>query len=139
MIELSTRRDIGYDDIEQLYMSKGHTSYDKRMGVLYEAVMASDYLVTAWDSGQLIGLIRSSGDMMFAQYVADFVIHPDHQSKGVASKLMDAYIEAAEDVEKIYLMMQGPTSAFTRNWLIHKGFETRSGDPSAIYLKLKRK
>ncbi|MCC4723245.1 GNAT family N-acetyltransferase [Salinicoccus sp. RF5] len=139
MIELSTGRDIGYDDIEQLYRSKGHTSYDKRMDALFEAVMASDYLVTAWDSGQLIGLIRSSGDLMFTQYVADFVIHPDHQSKGVASKLMDAYLEAADDVEKVYLMMQGPTSAFTRNWLIHKGFETRGSDPSSIYLKTKRK
>lgn len=139
MIELSTGRDIGYDDIEQLYRSKGHTSYDKRMDALFEAVMACDYIVTAWDSGQLIGLIRSSGDLMFTQYVADFVIHPDHQSKGVASKLMDAYLEAADDVEKVYLMMQGPTSAFTRNWLIHKGFETRGGDPSAIYLKTKRK
>lgn len=139
MIELSTGRDIGYDDIEQLYRSKGHTAYDKRMGALFEAVMASDYLVTAWDSGQLIGLIRSSGDLMFTQYVADFVIHPDHQSKGVASKLMDAYLEAADDVEKVYLMMQGPISAFTRNWLIHKGFETRGSDPSSIYLKTKRK
>ncbi|MFC3418746.1 GNAT family N-acetyltransferase [Salinicoccus hispanicus] len=137
MLNMSRDRNIAYSDIEQLYMSSGDTPYENRLDALYEAVISSDHLVTAWDGTLLVGLLRSSGDMQFTQLISDFLVHPEHHTKGIASKLMNAYIEDTSHIEKIYLFMDdGLASAFTRNWLVHKGFGIiKDGEDLCIYLK----
>ncbi|MCG1010698.1 GNAT family N-acetyltransferase [Salinicoccus sp. ID82-1] len=137
MLNMSRDRDIAYSDIKQLYMGSGDTPYENRLDALHEAIIRSDYLVTAWDGEMLVGLLRSSGDMQFTQVIADFLVHPEHHTKGIASKLMNAYIKDTADVEKIYLFMDdGLASAFTRNWLVHKGFRIiKDGEDLCIYLK----
>lgn len=138
MLNMSRDKSIAYSDIEYLYMSSGDTQYENKLDALYEAVVHSDHLVTAWDDTVLVGLIRSSGDMQFTQTISDFLVHPEHRTKGIASKLMNAYIEDTAQVEKIYLFMDDISSAFTRNWLLHKGFKLIKDDAElCIYLKVK--
>ncbi|GAB3058716.1 GNAT family N-acetyltransferase [Salinicoccus sesuvii] len=138
-MNISREKNIAYSDIEHLYMSSGDTPYENKLGALYEAVVHSDHLVTAWDGPLLVGLIRSSGDMQFTQVISDFLVHPEHRTKGIASKLMNAYIEDTSQVEKIYLFMDDLSSAFTRNWLLHKGFDLiKDSENLCIYLKVKK-
>ena len=128
------------DDINALYLSKGYSSYEDRLNQLYDAILASDYVITAWDDEKLTGIIRSSGDMKFSQYISDLLVHPEYKSKGLASKLMNEFIHTVTDVEEIYLMMASNTeNKFTKNWLVYNGFEIIADtDQQTIYLKTQK-
>ncbi|WP_017549482.1 GNAT family N-acetyltransferase [Salinicoccus carnicancri] len=136
MLELRKDRSFTSKDINSLYMSKGYSSYENRLDALYEAAVTSDYIVTAWDGAQMAGIIRSSGDLNFTQYISDLIVHPEYKSMGLASKLMDAYINEVSGVEEIYLMMDtAPKNSFTKNWLAYKGFEVLAEtDKQTIYM-----
>lgn len=139
MVEIRQDKDFWQHDLEQLYMAKGHSKYETRFDELHKAVIASDYLVTAWEEGQLAGLLRSTGDGLFVQYISDFIVHPDFHSQGIASSLMDAYLEAVEQVDEIYLFFQnsGPNT-FTGTWLDYRGFvEIKGESVPFIYLRKK--
>ena len=139
MLELRKDRSFTSKDINSLYMSKGYSSYEGRLDALYDAAVTSDYIVTAWDEAQMVGIIRSSGDMEFTQYIADLIVHPEYKSMGLASKLMDAYINEASGVEEIYLMMDTvPKNSFTKNWLAYKGFEILAETDKQIIYVMRR-
>lgn len=137
MLKLKHDKEMTPENINDLYLSKGYSSYEGKLDKLHEAVFASDYVITAWDDDTLVGIIRSSGDMKFSQYISDLIVHPDYKSKGLASKLMNEYIHRATDVEEVYLMMESnPKNKFTKNWLIYNGFEIIADtDRQTIYLK----
>ncbi|WP_020006820.1 GNAT family N-acetyltransferase [Salinicoccus albus] len=128
------------DDINALYLSKGYSSYEGKLDQLYDAILASDYVITAWDDERLTGIIRSSGDMKFSQHISDLLVHPEYKSKGLASKLMNEFIHTVTDVEEIYLMMASNTkNKFTKNWLVYNGFEIIADtDQQTIYLKTQK-
>ncbi|MFB9860118.1 GNAT family N-acetyltransferase [Salinicoccus siamensis] len=139
MIEVRQDKNLRQHDLEQLYMAKGQSRYESRFGELHKAVTASDYLITAWADEQLVGILRSSGDGAFTQYISDFIVHPDFRSQGIASSLMDTYLEAVAHVDEIYLFFQnsGPKT-FTGTWLAYRGFsEIKGGSVPFIYLRKK--
>lgn len=124
MIQLSTDKSISKESLIEFFEPKRIKKYENRYDDLHHAIKNSDYVVTAWDDGRLIGILRSSGDHTFTQYVNNFLIHDDYVSRGIASKLLDLYIQEAEDVEDIYVISgKKVTKSFTINWFYHKGFE----------------
>ncbi len=136
MLKLRKDRSFNSSDINSLYLSKGYSSYENRLDALYDAVIASDHVITAWEETQLVGIIRSSGDMQFTQHISDLIVHPDYKTMGLASKLMNAYIKEVSDVDEIFLMMDAaPKNSFTKNWLLYKGFEIiAETDKQTIYM-----
>ncbi|HIW12741.1 MAG TPA: GNAT family N-acetyltransferase [Candidatus Salinicoccus stercoripullorum] len=139
MLELRIDRSFTSEDINSLYMSKGYSSYEGRLDALYDAAVSSDHIVTAWDGAKMVGVIRSSGDMEFTQYIADLIVHPEYKSMGLASNLMSAYIDEVSAVEEIYLMIDSTSkNSFTKNWLVYKGFESLAEtDKKIIYIMRK--
>ncbi|WP_411842524.1 GNAT family N-acetyltransferase [Salinicoccus sp. HZC-1] len=137
MLKLRKDRSFNPGDISTLYLSKGYSTYENRLDELYEAVISSDYVITAWDDSALVGIIRSSGDMKFTQFISDLIVHPEYKTKGLASKLMNTYMTETSDVDEIFLMMDPtPKNSFTKNWLIYNGFDVISEtDKQMIYLK----
>lgn len=124
MLKLRKDRSFNSNDINGLYLSKGYSSYENRLDALFDAVLSSDHVITAWDEARMVGIIRSSGDQNFTQYISDLIVHPEYKTRGLASKLMNTYINEVSEVDEIFLMMDAaPGNSFTRNWLIYKGFE----------------
>lgn len=140
MLRLRKDRSFNSGDIHSLYLSKGYSSYEDRLDTLYDAVIASDHVITAWDGNRMVGIIRSSGDQIFTQHIADLIVHPEYKTMGLASRLMDAYIDEVSEVDEVYLMVDAaPKNSFTRNWLIYKGFEILAEtDNQTIYLMKKK-
>lgn len=124
MIRISTDRDIPKASLLDFYKSKKIEKYEDHYEDLYIAIKNSDYIVTAWDEDKLVGVIRSSGDYKFTQYVNNFLIHDDYNSKGIGSRMLDAYLEEASEVMDLYIISgRKITKAFTINWFKHKGFQ----------------
>lgn len=123
MIHLSREKGISKEALKEFYSTKKIKKYENRDDDLYDAVVNSDYIVTAWDGHKLIGIIRSSGDHIFSQYITNFLIHDDYSTRGIGSKMIDAYLEAVEDVMDVYIIWgQKITKSFTINWFEYKGF-----------------
>ena len=47
----------------------------------------SNLTVSAWDSGQLVGLARSMTDFHFACYLSDLAVSQSHQKSGIGKQL----------------------------------------------------
>lgn len=48
----------------------------------------SNMIVTARDNGQLVGIARGISDGEWVCYLADLVVHRDHQRRGIGTGLM---------------------------------------------------
>ncbi|MCD2137442.1 GNAT family N-acetyltransferase [Salinicoccus halitifaciens] len=124
MIHLSTERGISKEALLEFYSAKQIKKYENRDDALYEAVVNSDYIVTAWDGHRLVGIIRSSGDHIFTQYINNILIHDDYLTKGIGSKMMDMYLEETREVMDLYMMSgRKVAKAFTINWFEYRGFK----------------
>ena len=62
------------------------------------ALDGSLFVGTARVDGQLIGLIRLIGDGAYVLHVADMMVHPAHQRKGVGSRLLQMAIGFARGI-----------------------------------------
>lgn len=50
--------------------------------------MNSSTVLTAWDSGQLVGLIRVLDDSEMVAYIHYVLVRPSHQGMGIAGEMM---------------------------------------------------
>lgn len=110
------------DSLKYLYTETRISEYDN-IASLHTAIQDSDYCFTAWDEDLLIGTIRSSGDSKYMQFITDFTVHEEYNTKGVASKLINTYLEATKDIKEYFLISKNTLKGtYMINWLEHKGF-----------------
>lgn len=138
MVTITAEKNMSQDDVIELYTSGDtelYTDYDQ----LYSSILNSDYCISVIDDDQLIGLIRSSGDGNHNQYIAEIVMHAGYPTHGIGSKLLDAYLKAAADVRKIYILShEHYRTSFSRTWLQYKGFKLIAENDNIILYLLDR-
>ena len=138
MVTISADKNISFDDIVELYTSgeeEIYNDYDE----LYQSILNSDYCITVRNEDQLVGIIRSNGDGNLNQYISEIVMHAGCPTQGIGSKLLDAYLEAASAVSKIYILShQYYRTSFSKTWLQYKGFKLIAENDSIILYLLDR-
>lgn len=138
MVTITAEKNMSQDDVVELYTSGDtelYTDYDQ----LYSSILNSDYCISVFDDEQLIGIIRSNGDGNHNQYIAEIVMHAGHPTHGIGSKLLDAYLTAAADVRKIYILShEHYRTSFSRTWLQYKGFKLIAENDNIILYLLDR-
>jgi len=85
-----TDKNIPAEQLEALYRSvewRAYTREDQRPH-LSRAYENSDYVVSAWNEEQLIGLARCLSDDVSIFYLQDILVHPDWQKQGIGTKLL---------------------------------------------------
>lgn len=87
-ITITTEREIGADELHQLYTSVGWSAYTKDRDALAAAVANSTYAVMAWAEDQLIGLARGLSDDVSVFYLQDILVRPEWQHQGVGRSLI---------------------------------------------------
>lgn len=92
------------DQLTALYTEVGWSAYTKDPERLYAAVAASLTVVTAWDSGRLVGLARVVGDGLTIVYLQDILVAPDHQRVGIGRGLFRRVFEPYDDVRQRLLL-----------------------------------
>ncbi len=79
-----------YEDYCRLRESVGWLNFSGEQ--MEKAVHNSVYTVAAEQDGQAVGMGRLIGDGMYF-IMADIVVHPAYQGKGIGSKIVDMIIE----------------------------------------------
>lgn len=97
-----------------LYESVGWTAYTKGPSKLFRALDNSLDVLTAWDNGKLIGLIRTIGDNETILYIQDLLIRPEYQHQGLGSILLKKICDQHQDVRQKVLITDddAKTNAF---------------------------
>jgi len=91
-IKISESKDIKVDQVIAIYKANGWSSADKPIE-LYNALLNSHSLITAWDGDKLIGLGNAISDGHLVVYYPHLLIHPDYQGRGIGKKIMVKFQE----------------------------------------------
>ena len=96
---------VDLDSLLGLYGSVGWTTYTDHPEWLQLAVEESSYVVTEWtDGGELIGLARALSDGHSIFYLQDILVRPEHQGRGVATRLLADCLERFSHVRQKVLL-----------------------------------
>lgn len=91
-IEYKFIKDIDKNKLVELFRSVGWKTaeYPNR---LYNAIKNSDYVVSAWNNKELIGLISTISDGYINVFITYLLIKPEYQKNKIESYLMDKICE----------------------------------------------
>lgn len=84
--------------------------------------------------GLVVGTARIVGDGGAIYYVCDMVVHPDHQRRGVGTRMMDALMDYIEETAPpdAYVNLMADVSGFYERW----GFERTAPVSRGMYLRV---
>ncbi|MGM0125756.1 hypothetical protein IGI37_003157 [Enterococcus sp. AZ194] len=120
MITYKFEKQIEQQQLVTLYDSVGWLAYTKEPIKLSEAVKNSLVVISAWEKGTLIGLIRAVGDGQTIIYIQDLLVMKEYQGKGLGSTLMQRLLNQYPEVrQKVLLTNETPT---VRNFYEQCGF-----------------
>jgi len=86
-ITISETREITKGDIIRLYKANNWSSSEKATE-LFNALINSHSLITAWNKNELIGLGNAISDGYLVVYYPHLLIHPNYQGKGIGKMIM---------------------------------------------------
>ncbi|GAA0653546.1 GNAT family N-acetyltransferase [Salarchaeum japonicum] len=104
------------------------TVVDARRGLsnsLYGVTMVHE------PSGETVGMARVVGDGATVFHVCDMAVHPDHQRRGLGSRLMDAVADYLDEhaSETAYVNLLADVDGFYEQW----GFERTAPETKGMY------
>ena len=116
-MRIEESKNLQLNEIVNLYRSVGWTNYLKRVDILQQAYADSLCVLGAYDSDQLVGVIRTVGDGQTIVFVPDIVVLPEYQRKGIGTKLLKAVMDQYKDVYQVELLTDNTdkTKAFYRS------------------------
>jgi GNAT superfamily N-acetyltransferase len=91
-IKILETRDIKPEQVIDLYKANGWSAADKP-DELFNGLVNSHSLITAWDEDKLIGLGNAISDGHLVVYYPHLLVHPDYQGKGIGKKIVDRMLE----------------------------------------------
>jgi len=128
-IRYRTGREISVQAVLELYLANGWSAAEKPRH-LYDALLGSHSLVTAWDGERLVGLGNAISDGHLVVYYPHLLVHPDYQGRGIGTQLITTLLARYEGFHQHMLVADGRAIEFYRK----RGFE-RAGktEPMWIY------
>lgn len=102
-MEIREYRTYNEAEIMRLYASVGWTAYTDHPEVLRKGFENSMLTLAAYESEQLLGLIRAVGDGFTIVFVQDILVFPKYQRKGIGSALLKAILDRYSHVRQIEL------------------------------------
>ncbi|MDQ0858809.1 GNAT family N-acetyltransferase [Bacillus sp. V2I10] len=90
--------------VKALYDDVKWSSYTSDLPRLMEAIKCSLKVITAWDNGKLVGLIRVVGDGKTIIYIQDILVLRAYHNKGIGSQLLKLLLSNYKDVRQKVLL-----------------------------------
>ncbi len=127
-IRISEKREIEAGKIIRLYKANNWSSA-KKPTELYNALINSHALITAWKEKELIGLGNAISDGYLVVYYPHLLIHPNYQGKGIGKMIMGRMQEKYKDFHMQMLTADAKALEF-----YHKiGFE-KAGNTQPMWI-----
>ena len=79
-MDISRSRDFDPAALIGLYDAVGWSSYTRRPEDFGPMIRNAWLVISAWDAGELVGLVRVVGDGVTVAYIQDLLVHPAHLS-----------------------------------------------------------
>lgn len=129
MITFSEQRDIGIEQIIAIYELNDWSSAQKPEA-LYQALLNSHALISAWHNERLIGIGNAISDGFLVVYYPHLLVHPDYQGQGIGKGIMGILKQRYKAMHMHMLVADSDTISFYEKC----GF-TRAGktEPMWIY------
>ena len=105
-ITISREKKIDSDKLMKLYQNVGWSAYTEDLDRLKEAIMNSLDVITAWEDGELVGLIRTIGDGLTILYIQDILVQKNYQKRGIGSRLLQEILEKYASVRQKVLLTE---------------------------------
>lgn len=102
MIRYTEDKIFTQEQVQRLFLSVNWISgnYPER---LFQALLNSSTVFTAWDGEELVGLIRVLDDTAMLAQIHYVLVHPDYQGMGIAGKM----IEYIKEKYKNFMYIEG--------------------------------
>ncbi len=122
-------RDINRDSIIALYKANDWSSVEKPQE-LYNALMHSHSLLSAWDKDKLVGLGNAISDGFLVVYYPHLLVLPEYQGYGIGRQIFKLLMFRYEGFHQQILVADGKAIEFYNKC----GFERAgSTEPMWIY------
>lgn len=92
MIEYRDTKEFSATELERLFLSVGWES-GKYPEKLREAMLHSSQVISAWENGRLVGLIRGLDDGVTVGFIHYFLVDPACQGQVIGSSLLGKLME----------------------------------------------
>ncbi len=86
-IKISETREINRSDILDLYKANEWSAVNKPKE-LYNGLVNSHTLISAWDEDRLVGLGNAISDGHLVVYYPHLLVHPKYQGKGIGQLIV---------------------------------------------------
>jgi len=85
-------------------------------------------------SGDVVGMARIVGDGATVFHVCDMAVHPDHQGRGLGSRMMDELVKFLDEnaPPSAYVNLMADVDGFYERW----GFEETRPASKGMYLRV---
>ena len=124
-IEIKETKDISQSDVLEIYKANKWSSAQKP-DELYNALLNSHSLLTAWDGDRLVGIGNALSDGYLVVYYPHLVIHPDYQGKGIGKSILKKFQEKYGSFHQQILVADGGAIDFYERCGFEKAGETKS-------------
>ena len=116
-MEIKEYRKFNADEILSLYTQVGWTAYTNDMVSLEQGYKNSLLILAAYESNELLGIIRVVGDGFTVILVQDILVYPQKQRRGIGTALLKAVLDRYSNVRQIQLTTDNTpkTTAFYRS------------------------
>jgi len=122
VIEYRSTKDIPDTQLRDLYDSLGWTSYTASIADL-STLLTNCYLVySAWDRGNLVGLVRAISDGVSICYLQDILVHPGYLGRGIGRHRMSYALDSTKHIRQFFLTTDANDTHAT-NWYARQGLK----------------
>lgn len=110
------------NEILALYKAVGWTAYTENPAALRNGFAHSLLVLAAYESDELLGIIRTVGDGFTIVFIQDILVFPEKQRQGIGSALVKAVLSRYSNVRQIALATDSTekTIAFYQSMGFHK-------------------
>ncbi|MEL6696566.1 MAG: GNAT family N-acetyltransferase [Bacteroidota bacterium] len=127
-VRISETRDISLQSILDLYKANEWSAAEKPTQ-LYQALMDSHSLVSAWVGEDLVGLGNAISDGHLVVYYPHLLVHPHYHGRGIGRMIMDQMQETYGAFHMQILTADGKAIDFYQK----VGFE-RAGETEPMWI-----
>lgn len=124
-IEISETRHISKEKIIALY-EVNNWSAAKKPEALYNALINSHTLVSAWKGDELVGIGNAISDGHLVVYYPHLLVHPKQQGKGIGQKIVAQMQEKYKRFHMQMLTADGKAIDFYKKVGFESAGETQS-------------
>lgn len=110
MITYTEEKRFTKKEVQQLFLSVGWVS-GQYPGRLYKALINSSTVLTAWDGGKLVGLVRVLDDSEMVAYMHYVLVNPEYQGQKIAGTMIGMIKEKYKDYLYLEIMPEESKNA----------------------------